>query len=110
MGGDDGAPVHPRGDYVYSDLDFHLMARLVEKVSGTTLDDYVERTFYAPMGLATIGYLPWKRIPNERIMPTEDDRGFRMRLIQGDVHDQGAAMLGGSRAMPTFSAMRAIWR
>ena len=89
------APVHPRGDYVYSDLDFHLMARLVEKVSGTSLDDYVERTFYAPMGLATIGYLPWKRIPNERIMPTEDDHGFRMRLIQGDVHDQGAAMLGG---------------
>lgn len=89
------APVRPRGEYVYSDLDFHFMQRVVEKVSGMPLNEYVERNFYRPLGLSTMGYLPWKRLPKDRTMPTEDDRGFRMRLLQGDVHDQGAAVLGG---------------
>jgi len=89
------APVKPRGEYVYSDLDFHFMARVVEAVSGMPLNDYVERNFYRPMGLATIGYRPTERFPTDRIVPTEDDRDFRMRLLRGDVHDQGAAILGG---------------
>lgn len=89
------APVKPRGEYVYSDLDFHFMQRVVEQVAGMPLNTFVERTFYRPLGLSTMGYLPWKRLPKDRIMPTEDDRGFRMRVIQGDVHDQGAALLGG---------------
>ena len=89
------APVKPRGEYVYSDLDFHFLARVVEAVSGMPLNDFVEKTFYRPMGLATIGYRPTERFPADRIMPTEDDRDFRMRLLRGDVHDQGAAILGG---------------
>jgi beta-glucosidase-like glycosyl hydrolase/CubicO group peptidase (beta-lactamase class C family) len=89
------APVAPRGNYLYSDLDFHLLARVVERVSGKTLDTYLDSTFYRPLGLATMGYRPWQRFPKDRIIPTEDDHDFRMRLIQGDVHDQGAAMLGG---------------
>lgn len=89
------APVKARGEYVYSDLDFHFMARVVEAVTGEKLDAYVERTFYRPMGLSTMGYLPWKRLPTDRVMPTEDDHDFRMRLLRGDVHDQGAALLGG---------------
>lgn len=89
------APVKPRGEYVYSDLDFHLMARLVEAVTGEKLNDYVEHVFYRPMGLATIGYRPLQRFPADRVIPTEDDHDFRMRLLRGDVHDQGAAILGG---------------
>jgi beta-glucosidase-like glycosyl hydrolase/CubicO group peptidase (beta-lactamase class C family) len=89
------APVKPRGEYLYSDLDFHFMARVVEAVSGMPLNDYVEKNFYRPMGLATIGYRPRERFPADRIVPTEDDRDFRMRLLRGDVHDQGAAILGG---------------
>jgi CubicO group peptidase (beta-lactamase class C family) len=30
-----------------------------------------------------------------RIIPTEDDQGFRKQLVHGYVHDPGAAMLGG---------------
>ncbi len=89
------APVGPRGEYLYSDLDFHFMARVVETVSGMPLNDFVERNFYKPLGLSTIGYLPCARFPVDRIMPTEDDHDFRMCQVQGDVHDQGAAMLGG---------------
>ena len=41
------------------------------------------------------GYNPLKRFSSERIIPTEEDRIFRKTTLQGDVHDQGAAMLGG---------------
>lgn len=89
------APIGKRGEYLYSDLDFHLLARVAERVAGEPLDRFLERNFYRPMGLATMGYRPLARFPKDRIAPTEDDRTFRMRLLQGDVHDQGAAILGG---------------
>ncbi|MBS1499180.1 MAG: serine hydrolase [Bacteroidetes bacterium] len=89
------APLKPRGTYLYSDIDFHILARVVEAVSGERLDAFLERVFYRPMGLATIGYRPLERFPVDRIIPTEDDKSFRMRLLRGDVHDPGAAMLGG---------------
>ena len=59
------------------------------------LDQYVSKTFYCPLGLATMGYKPRERFPLTRIMPTEYDVKFRKQLVWGDVHDQGAAMLGG---------------
>ena len=89
------APLKPRGTYLYSDIDFHILARVVEAVSGERLDAFLERVFYRSMGLATIGYRPLERFPVDRIIPTEDDKSFRMRLLRGDVHDPGAAMLGG---------------
>lgn len=47
------------------------------------------------MGLHTIGFLPRQRFEIGRIVPTEYDSVFRKQLIQGDVHDPGAAMFGG---------------
>jgi CubicO group peptidase (beta-lactamase class C family) len=35
------------------------------------------------------------RFPRERIVPTENDNFYRKQLLQGHVHDQAAAMLGG---------------
>ncbi|MBX9449578.1 MAG: serine hydrolase [Taibaiella sp.] len=40
-------------------------------------------------------YNPWKQGLQSRCVPTERDNYFRMQLIRGYVHDQGAAMLGG---------------
>jgi CubicO group peptidase (beta-lactamase class C family) len=60
-----------------------------------TEDQYVMNNLYAPLGLTTMGYLPRNRFPLERIVPTEFDAKFRKQLVHGDVHDQGAAMLGG---------------
>jgi CubicO group peptidase (beta-lactamase class C family) len=42
-----------------------------------------------------MGFLPRKRFELDRIAPTENDKIFRNQLIHGDVHDPGAAMLGG---------------
>lgn len=83
------------GEYRYSDLGFYLMARIVDQVSGFTIDEYVSRHFYRPLGLSTLTYHPLKKFAKTRIPPTENDTYFRHARIHGTVHDMGAAMLGG---------------
>jgi len=88
------APLGPKGKYVYSDLDFILLGKIVEAVSGMPLDEYTRKTFYAPLGMATTGYKPFEHFGLERVTPTEDDNYFRRQLMRGYVHDESAAMFG----------------
>ncbi len=85
----------PMNKYVYSDNDFILLGKVVESISGMTLDQYVHKTFYAPLGMMSTGFKPWQRFGTERIVPTEEERHFRRQLLRGYVHDEGAAMFGG---------------
>ncbi|MBI1343980.1 MAG: serine hydrolase [Terrimonas sp.] len=85
----------PRGRYVYSDNDFIFLGKIVEAISGMSLDAYVYEHFYKKMGLVTTGFLPRKRFAVSRIVPTELETHFRNQLIRGDVHDEGASMMGG---------------
>ncbi|MFM6976751.1 MAG: serine hydrolase domain-containing protein [Sphingobacteriaceae bacterium] len=89
------SPLQTRGKYVYSDLSMYLMKEVVETLSQKPLEYYVAEQFYRPLGMQTAGYKPLDRFPAEQIIPTEEDRVFRKTTLQGDVHDQGAAMLGG---------------
>ncbi len=82
-------------DYRYSDLGYMLLAELVLQVTGQRLDDFVHQTFYAPMGLASMGYKPLSRMDAVRIVPTERDTLWRRQTVHGHVHDPAAAMLGG---------------
>ncbi|MCB9185512.1 MAG: serine hydrolase [Flavobacteriales bacterium] len=84
-----------RKQYKYSDLGYYYMKRVIEKETGQQLEDYTMDKFYRPLGLQTMGYLPRKRIELDRLVPTEYDMSFRKQLVRGDVHDPGAAMLGG---------------
>lgn len=88
-------PMSPKHEYKYSDLGYYFMQRIIESETNTTLDQYVAKSFYTPLGLSTMGYLPRERFELKRIVPTEYDVKFRKQLVHGDVHDQGAAMLGG---------------
>tara|TARA_S200000501_G_C20860198_1_gene759426 strand:- start:3228 stop:3776 length:549 start_codon:yes stop_codon:yes gene_type:complete len=47
------------------------------------------------MGVYRITYHPLEKFPKSKIVPTENDVYFRKQLIQGYVHDQGAALFGG---------------
>jgi beta-N-acetylhexosaminidase len=85
----------PSGKYVYSDNDFIFMGKIVEQVSGMTLDKYAYTNFYLPMALSTTGFKPRERFPLNRIAPTEQEVPFRRQLLHGDVHDPGASMFGG---------------
>ena len=88
------SPLTAFGKYVYSDNDFILLGKIVETVSGMPLDQYVQKTFYGPMGMASTGFKPWLRFGLEQIVPTEEDKYFRHQLMHGYVHDEGAAMFG----------------
>ncbi len=82
-------------EYRYSDLGFYLLKQAIETITGQPLTEYVQKTFYKPLGLQTMGFNPSERFPLSSIVPTENDDYFRMQLIHGFVHDPGAAMLGG---------------
>lgn len=85
----------PQGKYVYSDNDFIFLGKIVQALTGMTLDQYVQKIFYNKMGLETTGFKPRKRFPVNRMVPTETDEYFRHQTMQGDVHDEGASMFGG---------------
>ena len=78
----------------YSDFDFILLGDIIERVTGETLDDYLERTIYGPLGMTSTGFRPVGR-PDRLAAPTEFDGAWRMRLIQGEVHDEAASVMGG---------------
>lgn len=89
------SPVDKKPVYKYSDLGFILLANIIGNISGIPFDTYVQKNFYLPLGLQTMGYHPLYRLPKSRIIPTEYDSVFRKQLLRGYVHDQSAAMLGG---------------
>lgn len=88
-------PVSVNKSYVYSDLNFYILQKIVEYISEKPLDVYVATTFYKPMGLSRMTYLPLDKFSKDEIAPTENDKLFRKQIIQGYVHDPGAAMYGG---------------
>lgn len=83
------------GSYVYSDISMYVMKEVAEHQTGIPIQDYIQQEFYRPLGMQTAGYLPRERFAKDRIVPTEDDKTFRNAVLQGYVHDQGAAMAGG---------------
>lgn len=87
---DDGKPA-----YVYSDLNFLTLQKIVERITKQPLDQFVEQQIYKPLGLGSIGFTPLQRFANPRCAPTENDTYFRNTLLTGTVHDQMAAVQGG---------------
>ncbi len=89
------SPLRATKDYKYSDLGFYLLRLIVERISNQPMDKYLDVTFYKPLGLSATGFTPRARFNPGRMAPTEYDEDFRKQLVWGDVHDPGAAMLGG---------------
>ncbi len=83
------------GKYVYSDLDFIILGKIVEQVTARRLDDYLQETFYRPLGMVHTNFLPLQHVALDEIAPTENDTAFRQQEVRGFVHDQAAAMFGG---------------
>jgi len=89
------SPIKTHGQYVYSDISMYVMKDIVERISGTPLNIYTADNFYKPLGMQSAGFLPRNRFSKEQIIPTEQDTYFRKTLLEGYVHDQGAALVGG---------------
>ena len=81
--------------YKYSDLGYYLLKEVLENTYKKPLNTLVDAYFYQPLGANRTGYLPLERFSKKDIVPTEKDNYYRNQLLQGNVHDMGAAMLGG---------------
>jgi uncharacterized protein YbbC (DUF1343 family)/CubicO group peptidase (beta-lactamase class C family) len=86
-------PLFPAGSrFLYSDINFLVLGFIVEKVSGTPLDEYAAAHIFAPLAMRETRYLPppqWRA----RIAPTEYDENHHM--LRGVVHDPTARRMGG---------------
>jgi beta-N-acetylhexosaminidase len=79
---------------VYSDLGIILMAEIIERLTGQKLDTLAREYIFSPLAMTNTMFKPPKKLwPN--IAPTEIDNQYRHRLIQGEVHDENAAAIGG---------------
>lgn len=81
------------GKYLYSDIGYYFIQQIIEQQAQKKQNDFV-KDMYAQIGL-TLTYEPLKYFSLEQIAPTENDTKFRKQVLQGYVHDPGAALLGG---------------
>ena len=79
---------------VYSDLGMITLGKIIEKVSGKTLDQFCKDEIFDQLGMNNTFYKPSENIKN-RIAPTEYDNYWRKRLLIGEVNDETASMLNG---------------
>jgi CubicO group peptidase (beta-lactamase class C family) len=78
----------------YSDIGFIILGSLLERVADEPLDRFCQREVFGALGMAQTMFnppAPWRVL----IPPSVDDRTFRHRVIQGEVQDENASMLGG---------------
>lgn len=81
---------------VYSDIGAYMLGRLVERISGETLDRYLEDHVFGPLKMTETMYRPPASL-KARIAPTEIDP-VRGGKVWGVVHDERAYYLGGVSA------------
>jgi len=79
---------------IYSDLNFVLLGKVVEAISGKRLDQHFAETFATPLGLKNLMFVPPDSLAS-RIAPTEVDTHWKFSFPRPKVHDPTAAMLGG---------------
>ena len=89
------APQREELTYKYSGMPFYLFVDYLEKEYKKPIDQLNRDNFYGPLGATTLTYNPLNQFPKSRIVPTENDEFFRHQLLQGNVHDEGAALMGG---------------
>lgn len=86
--------IYPPGDSTaYSDFDFIVLGKVIERISGTTLDSFADSVFFGPLGMTKTAFRPEGLFNN--IAPTEFDTVLRKQLVRGVVHDENAYLLGG---------------
>ncbi len=79
---------------LYSDLGFIILGKIIETVTGKTLDANFHNRFAEPLGMASTMFTP-PQSTIWRIAPVEKDTLGTLRVQRPLVHDQNAALLGG---------------
>jgi CubicO group peptidase (beta-lactamase class C family) len=78
----------------YSDIGFIILGVVLERLADEPLDAFCQREIFGPLGMTHTTFNPAAAL-KPSIPPTADDRTFRHRIIQGEVQDENASVLGG---------------
>ncbi|HEV3058491.1 MAG TPA: serine hydrolase domain-containing protein, partial [Vicinamibacterales bacterium] len=94
----------PDERFVYSDINFFLLGRIVQLVSGERLDQYARGRIFGPLSMGDTMFLPPEPLRG-RIAPTERCRARAwpcagpdaadVPFLRGIVHDPTARRMGG---------------
>jgi uncharacterized protein YbbC (DUF1343 family)/CubicO group peptidase (beta-lactamase class C family) len=82
----------PGARFEYSDLGYVVLGALVEKVAGTPLDAFAQKSFYAPLGMHDTTFSPPPALAVRAAPTAKEGDAF----LQGIVHDPRARALGGA--------------
>lgn len=82
---------------VYSDLGAILWGACLERITGLNLAPLASDRVFYPLGMRDTMYRP-PETERPRCAPTELDETYRLRLVQGEVHDENAHAMGGVSA------------
>ena len=81
----------PGTTFTYTDVGFITLGKLVETISGRTLDRFSREEIFEPLGMSDTTFVPGPEL-RERAAPTEKRDGAWMK---GEVHDPRAYLLNG---------------
>lgn len=84
----------PGTAFKYSDVNFILLGKIVENVSGKPVDEFAKDNIYAKLGMNDTGYNPKGKLKGraETIEKRKENDGD---WIKGEVHDPRAYKMGG---------------
>ena len=78
----------------YSDIGFIVLGAALERIAEESLDAFCQREIFGPLAMTHTTFNPPAEI-RKQIPPTADDATFRHRVIQGEVQDENASIMGG---------------
>jgi CubicO group peptidase (beta-lactamase class C family) len=85
----------PGADNLYSDLGFILLGRIIEKVSGSSLDEYWQAMITRPLGLDKGLFFDSKNKKGADVYVTTGKCPWSKIRLCGKVHDDNCRALGG---------------
>lgn len=82
-------------EYKYSDLPYYLFNKYLEDYYNSDINILTKTHFYSKLGANNLSFLAVEYFPQNKIVPSEEDKYWRNQEIKGFVNDQGSAMFGG---------------
>jgi CubicO group peptidase (beta-lactamase class C family) len=85
---------NPGAKAEYSDIGFIVLGAALERIAEGSLDRFCQHEVFGPLAMTHTAFNPlsaWR----ESIPPTANDQSFRHRIIQGEVQDENASVMGG---------------
>jgi CubicO group peptidase (beta-lactamase class C family) len=85
---------NPGAKAEYSDIGFIILGAAIERIAGESLDHFGQHEIFGPLAMTHTAFDPPSAWRNS-IPPTANDQSYRHRIIQGEVQDENASVMGG---------------